>query len=63
MELSIESITMRIHKVNIHSTCGVWIPPQPKVLPVPPSAPTKRHNETQGVVKGPVSSAKDCGDR
>jgi hypothetical protein len=34
----------------------------PKGLPVPPSAPSKRHNDHREG-EGPVSSAKDGGDR
>lgn len=51
---------LRIHKVNIHSPVAFGF--LPKGLPVPPSAPSKRHNDHREG-EGPVSSAKDGGDR
>ncbi|KAF9670364.1 hypothetical protein SADUNF_Sadunf13G0060600 [Salix dunnii] len=52
--------SLRIHKINIHApvTFGFL----PKSLPVPPSAPSKRHNNHRER-EGPGSSAEDGGDR
>ncbi|CAK7333791.1 unnamed protein product [Dovyalis caffra] len=49
----------RLQKVSIYApmTFGFL----PKDLPIPPSAPSKRHNDHQEG-EGPVSSARDGGD-